>query len=284
MSSHLKTEYAYAVAKATTGVNAESVGANPAGLNVIGLKAALVAALALSAIAAGNAHAGTTGSISLTSDYLFRGVSQTNQEPAVQGGIEYAHDSGFYVGAWGSNISWLSDTVVVGDDISSSLELDGYLGYRGKAGEIFSYDVGVLTYYYPGDYPGAFNSPNTTEIYLGGTLAPSDTVSVGLKYSYAVTDLFGYADSDGSGYLDANLNWTFQPTWTLNLHGGKQWIEHNKDFEYTDWKLGVTKSFESGVSIAAAYSSTDAEEALYTNAHNNFLADDAFTLTVSKAF
>lgn len=284
MSSHLKTEYAYAVAKATTGVNAESVGANPAGLTVIGFKAALVAALALSAIVAGNAQAGTTGSISLTSDYLFRGVSQTNQELALQGGIEYAHDSGFYVGAWGSNISWLSDTVVVGDDISSSLELDGYLGYRGKAGEIFSYDVGVLTYYYPGDYPGGFNSPNTTEIYLGGTLAPSDTVSVGLKYSYAVTDLFGYADSDGSGYLDANLNWTFQPTWTLNLHGGKQWIEHNKDFEYTDWKLGVTKSFENGVSIAAAYSSTDAEEALYTNAHNNFLADDAFTLTVSKAF
>jgi uncharacterized protein (TIGR02001 family) len=279
MSSHLKTETVRTVAFATTRGHAES-----AGLSVIGLKAALVAALALSAIAAGNAQAGTTGSISLTSDYLFRGVSQTNQEPALQGGIEYSHDSGFYVGAWGSNISWLSDTVVVGDDISSSLELDAYLGYRGKAGEIFSYDVGVLTYYYPGDYPGGFNSPNTTEIYLGGTLAPSDTVSVGLKYSYAVTDLFGYADSDGSGYLDANLNWTFQPTWTLNLHGGKQWIEHNEDFEYTDWKLGVTKSFESGFSIAAAYSGTDAEEALYTNAHNNFLADDAFTLTLSKAF
>jgi uncharacterized protein (TIGR02001 family) len=269
MSSHLKTEnhnaahaaYAHAVAKAT-----------------------LALALGCAALAATQARAGTTGSISLTSDYLFRGVSQTNQEPALQGGIEYAHDSGFYVGAWGSNISWLSDTVVVGDDISSSLELDGYLGYRGKAGEIFSYDVGVLTYYYPGDYPSGFNSPNTTEIYLGGTLAPSETVSIGLKYSYAVTDLFGYADSDGSGYIDANLNWTFQPGWTLNLHGGKQWIENNEAFEYTDWKLGVTKTFESGFSVAAAYSDTDAQKALYTNAHNNFLADSAFTLTVSKAF
>lgn len=247
-------------------------------------KAALATALALSAFAAASAHAGTSGSISLTSDYLFRGVSQTNQEPALQGGIEYAHDNGFYVGAWGSNISWLSDTVVPGDNISSSLELDGYLGYRGQAGELFSYDVGVLTYYYPGDYPGGFNSPNTTEIYLGGTLAASETVSIGLKYSYSVTDLFGYADSDGSGYLDANLNWTFQPGWTLNLHGGKQWIENNEAFEYTDWKLGVTRSFENGVSVAAAYSDTDAEEALYTNAHNNFLADRAFTLSVSKAF
>lgn len=244
-------------------------------------RAVLAAALACAALPAA---AATSGSVALTTDYLFRGVSQTNQKPAVQAGIEYAHDSGFYVGAWGSNVSWLSDTVVVGDDISNSLELDAYLGYRGKAGELFSYDVGVLTYYYPGSFPSGFNSPNTTEVYLGGTLAPSETVSIGLKYSYAVTDLFGYADSDGSGYLDANLNWTFQPGWTLNLHGGKQWIESNKAFEYTDWKLGVTKSFDNGFSVAAAYSDTDAEKALYTNAHNNFLADSAFTLTVSKAF
>lgn len=245
---------------------------------------ALAATSAFAALLAAPAHAGVTGSIALTSDYLFRGVSQTDQDPALQGGIEYAHDSGFYAGAWGSNVSWLSDTVVVGDDISNSLELDAYLGYRGKAGEIVSYDVGVLTYYYPGDYPSGFNSPNTTEIYLGGTVAPSDTVSVGLKYSYAVTDLFGYADSDGSSYLDANLNWTFQPGWTLNLHGGKQWIEHNQDFEYVDWKLGVTKSFDHGFSVAVAYSGTDAEEALYTNAHGHFLADDAFALTLTKAF
>ncbi|ALN61420.1 hypothetical protein GLA29479_535 [Lysobacter antibioticus] len=267
MSLHSKTENA----------------AGAAGKTVLA-KAALATALAFAALAATTAHAGTSGSVSLTSDYLFRGVSQNNQNPALQGGIEYAHDSGFYVGAWGSNVSWLSDTVVIGDDISNSLELDGYVGYRGKAGELFSYDVGVLTYYYPGDYPSGFNSPDTTEIYLGGTLAPSETVSVGLKYSYAVTDLFGYADSDGSGYLDANLNWIFQPGWTLNVHGGKQWIEHNKDFEYADWKVGVTKSFDNGFSVAAAYSDTDAEQALYTNAHDNFLADDAFTLTVSKAF
>jgi uncharacterized protein (TIGR02001 family) len=269
MSLHRKIEHAGATGKTARAKTARA-------------RAALAAALAL--VASASAHAGTSGSVSLTSDYLFRGVSQTNQNPALQGGIEYAHDSGFYLGAWGSNVSWLSDTVVIGDDISNSLELDGYVGYRGKAGELFSYDVGVLTYYYPGDYPSGFNSPDTTEIYLGGTLAPSETVSVGLKYSYAVTDLFGYADSDGSGYLDANLNWTFQPSWTLNVHGGKQWIEHNKDFEYADWKVGVTKSFDSGFSVAAAYSGTDAEEAFYTNAHGNFLADDAFTLSVTKAF
>ncbi|WP_082559774.1 MULTISPECIES: TorF family putative porin [unclassified Lysobacter] len=247
------------------------------------------AALALSVFAAclgapALAHAGTSGSVSLTSDYIFRGVSQTNQEPALQGGIEYAADSGFYVGAWGSNVSWLSDTVVVGDDISSSLELDVSAGYRGKAGEIFAYDVGALYYWYPGDYPGGFNSPNTAEFYVGATVTPVETVALGLKYSHALTDLFGYADSDGSGYLDASVNWTFQPGWTLNLHGGKQWIKNNEAFEYTDWKLGVTKAFDNGFSIAAAYTDTDAEEALYTNAHGNNIAEDAFTLTLTKAF
>src|SRR5262245_11531050 len=105
------------------------------------------------------AHAGTTGSVALTSDYIFRGISQNNQEPALQAGLEYAADSGFYVGTWGSNVSWLSDTPVPDDDISNSVELDFYGGYRGKFTESVGYDVGALYYWYPGDYPSGFNSP-----------------------------------------------------------------------------------------------------------------------------
>lgn len=237
-------------------------------------------ALAIAALVGGGAaHAGVTGSVALTSDYIFRGVSQTNQNPALQGGIEYAADNGLYIGAWGSNVSWLHDTVVIGDSISNSLELDAYAGYRGKFNDTFGYDVGVLTYWYPGDYPSGFNKADTTEIYVGVTAG-----LFALKYSYALTDLFGYADSDGSSYLDASVNWEFQPTWTLNLHAGKQWIENNEDFEYTDWKVGVTKTFEGGYSIAFAYTDTDAETALYTNSHNNKIADDAFVLTLAKAF
>lgn len=242
--------------------------------------AAVLAAL-VGLAATGASRAGVSGSAALTSDYVFRGVSQTNEEPALQGGIEYAHDGGFYIGAWGSNVSWLSD---IPGDISSSLELDGYLGYRGKAGDNIAWDVGVLQYWYPGDFPEGFNSADTTELYAGFTVTPIDTVSFGLKYSHAVTDLFGYADSDGSGYLDASANWSFVPGWTLNLHAGKQWIENNEDFEYTDWKLGVTKAFDNGFSIAAAYTDTDAEQALYTNAYGNKLADGRFALTLSKSF
>lgn len=244
------------------------------------------ATLAVLTLVAGmaTAHAGTSGSVALTSDYLFRGVSQTNQEPALQAGVEFAADSGFYVGIWGSNINWLSDLSAAGSPLSSSVELDGYAGYRGKFTDAVGYDVGALYYYYPGDYPAGFNSPNTAELYVAASAAFSDTTSLGAKYSYAVTDLFGYADSDGSGYLEVNFNWTFVPSWTLNVHGGKQWIEGNEAFEYADWKLGVSKAFDHGFSVAAAVSDTDASQPLYTNPHGNFIADSALTLTVSKAF
>jgi uncharacterized protein (TIGR02001 family) len=69
-----------------------------------------------------------SGSVSLVSDYSFRGLAQSNRKPALQGGIEYASAGGFYAGAWGSSISWLSDGQT---DISSNVELDGYFGVRG---------------------------------------------------------------------------------------------------------------------------------------------------------
>ena len=127
--------------------------------------------------------ASLTGSLALTSDYAFRGLTQTNRDPALQGGLEYASASGFYVGTWGSNISWLSDGQ---DSVSSSLEVDGYGGYRGTWGDAVSYDVGLLYYWYPGSYPAGFTDPDTLEGYfsIGWSIFT-------LKYSHAFTDLFG---------------------------------------------------------------------------------------------
>lgn len=248
------------------------------------LSLATLATFVILGLGMASAHAGAAGSVTLTSDYVFRGISQTNQEPALQAGLEFATDAGFYVGGWGSNVSWLSDLSSVGAPVSSSVELDAYAGYRGQLlpsvfTDTVKFDVGALYYWYPGDYPAGFNSPDTAELYVG--------VSAGIvsaKYSYALTDLFGYADSDGSGYLDVSANWEFVPTWTLNVHGGKQWIENNEAFEYADWKLGVTKAFDGGFSVAVAYTGTDADEPLYTNPYGNFLGDDAFVLTLGKSF
>jgi uncharacterized protein (TIGR02001 family) len=241
-----------------------------------------IALFALFGIA--EAQAGTTGNVSLTSDYVFRGVSQSNQEPALQGGVEYAAESGAYIGAWGSSISWLSDLSSTAAPISSNIELDVYGGYRGKFSEAVSYDVGALYYWYPGDFPSGFNSADTLEVYAGVTVAASDKVSLGAKYSVSTTDLFGYVDSDGSGYLDLTANVAVAEGWTINTHAGKQWIEGNSAFEYTDWKLGVTKAFDNGFAVALAYSGTDADDALYTNPFGNKVADDTVAVTITKAF
>ncbi|MDQ3040193.1 MAG: TorF family putative porin [Pseudomonadota bacterium] len=243
-----------------------------------------LATATLTVLAIANAHAGTSGNITLASDYVFRGVSQTNQKPALQAGIEYAADSGFYAGSWGSNISWLSDLSTTLAPISSSLELDLYGGYRGKFSDAVSYDVGALYYWYPGDFPSGFNSADTLEVYAGLTVAASEKVSLGAKYFHAATDLFGYADSDGSGYLDLTANVALDDGWAIGAHAGKQWIDGNDAFEYTDWKLGVTKSFESGFSVGLAYSDTDADTALYTNAFGNRIAGSALVLSVAKSF
>jgi uncharacterized protein (TIGR02001 family) len=235
---------------------------------------------ALSGLYATNAQAeepsSLTGSLALTSDYTFRGLTQTNRDPALQGGLEYASASGFYVGTWGSNISWLSDGQ---DSVSSSLEVDGYAGYRGKWGEAVSYDVGVLYYWYPGSYPSGFTDPDTVEGYF----------SVGwsiftLKYSHAFTDLFGIAGASGSGYLDLALSQGFAEKWTFDAHVGHQRVDGYSDLDYTDWSLGVSRDLGNGFSVALAYVDTNADKNLYTNAFGKYVGKATGILTLSKDF
>ncbi len=98
------------------------------------------------------------------SDYVFRGISQTQHRPAVQVGFEYAHPAGFYVGIWAFNVSWVRKTNLKRDN---SLEWDFYGRYRGAWMGDLTWDIGVLTYYYPGSVlPGAGDA-NSTEVYVG---------------------------------------------------------------------------------------------------------------------
>jgi len=210
--------------------------------------------LGIGFVSAGAAQAsGLSGSLTLTSDYVFRGFTQTNEKPALQGGIEYEAESGFYVGTWGSSISWLSDSDPA---ISSQLELDGYLGYRGQLSDTISFDVGALYYGYPGSYPSGFNDADTVELYAG--------LSAGLfslKYSHAVTDLFGIADSDGSSYLEAGIDYGFADTWSLGLHAGRQFIRGEHGEDYTDWSARIGKTLPHGFDIALTFTDTDVDGA-----------------------
>ncbi len=243
---------------------------------------AVFASLLLAAAVCASAQAQsftTTGSVAVTNDYLFRGLSQTGQDPALQAGVEVAHSSGFYAGAWGSNISWLSDLSSADVPISSSLEADLYLGFRHTIGEKLNFDAGIYTYYYPGDYPHGFTRPYTTELYVGLGYGPFTA-----KYSYALTNLFGFSDSDGSGYLDLGFNYEIAPQWTLNLHAGHQSVKNFGDASYTDWKVGVTRALDGGWSVALGYYDTNADELVYTNPQGDYVGRATGVLTVTKSF
>lgn len=247
-------------------------------MNKLVLAAALAAVVGATPAQAEEAAAAATPDSALSfnlaavSDYRYRGISQTRLRPALQGGVDYVHNpSGLYAGAWASTIKWVQDA---GGD--GNVELDLYAGKRGQVGEL-AYDVGVLTYVYASNALPV--SANTTELY--GQIAYGPAY---LKYSHASTNLFGFADSKNSGYLDAGANIDAGDGWTLNLHAGRQNVQHNAAASYTDWKLGVTRDFGM-VSGALAVIGTNASEAAYTSAANGkFLGKTALQLTISKVF
>lgn len=227
----------------------------------------------------------------LYSQYIFRGLTQTGEELALQGGVDYSHASGFYAGAWASNVSWLEDG---GNFNKSSLELDLYGGYRGTFGKSdFGYDVGALLYYYPGDKTAAgkaatgFDDPETLELY--GALTWKWLQA---KVSYVVSD-DSWATTDGQGtyYAELNANVPIGETGiTANLHVGRQEFDGNSPgvdndnlYSYTDWKIGATKAFSNGVNVGAFYSDTNTKDAGWTYAGEN-IGDSQFTVFVQKLF
>jgi uncharacterized protein (TIGR02001 family) len=208
----------------------------------------------------------------ITSDYRYRGISQTRLQPALQGGADYTHNpSGFYAGTWLSTIKWTKDAGGGGD-----VELDIYGGKRGEIVKDVTYDVGVLGYIYPSN---ALNpNANTTEIYGQIGYGPAYA-----KYSHAVTNLFGFADSKNSGYLDLGANIEVKDGYILNLHAGRQTVKNNAAFSYTDWKIGVTKDF--GVvtgALAVIGTNTSSYVGPVSDAKN--LGKTGVVLSVSKTF
>ena len=228
-----------------------------------------------------------TSNVSLVSDYLYRGISQTGQKPAIQGGFDYARSSGFYAGIWGSNISWLSDAGVADN---ASVELDTYLGYRSTFADDFSYDVGYLRYNYPGTYAVGATKADTDEIY--GLIGYK---WVTLKYSHSLGDTFGMADADGTSYIDLSASYAIPDTGiTVGAHVGKQtykgtvadaWKALGATATYTDYKVNVSKDF-SGYVLGLAYSDTNAKDGAGQFYHvlNKDLGRGTTVLSLSRSF
>ena len=185
----------------------------------------------------------------VVSDYRYRGISQSRLEPALQGGVDYTDKSGFYVGAWGSTIKWIKD---IGGD--APVERDLYGGYKGAVGDV-AYDVGFLRYEYSGNKlnPNA----NTNEVY--------GAVTYGLftaKYSHAISNLFGNADSKNSYYLDLSANFDLGNGYTLTPHVGRQMVKNSPSLSYNDYAITLGKDLGNGLSASLMLVDTNADKTL----------------------
>jgi len=213
-----------------------------------------------------------TFNVSATTDYRYRGISQTRLKPALQGGADYAFSSGFYIGTWASTIKWIKD---VGGD--SQLEVDVYGGYKTEVAKGLTLDLGVLSYIYPSNKLNP--SANTTEIYGALSFGP-----VTAKYSHAVTDTFANPDSKSSGYLDVSASFELSDGWMLAPHIGHQKIKGpvSGPASYTDYSLALSKDFN-GLVPSITVVGTDADKGFYT-VKNKFLGKTGVVVALKYNF
>ena len=208
-----------------------------------------------------------TGNVSMVSDYLRRGISQSGQKGAIQGGFDVAHSSGLYAGAWGSSISWISDR---GLAINAGLEMDTYAGFKSRFDGGITYDVGFIRYNYPTGYyvtprPLNYAKADTNEIY-----GQAGYKWVTAKFSYSLGDTFAVTQAKGSSYIELSANYPITDTsFILGAHYGKQSFNGaaaaylaaaGADPSYSDIRLSVTKELI-GFVAGVTYSSTNASTA-----------------------
>lgn len=208
-----------------------------------------------------------SANVALATDYVYRGVSQTDEAPAIQGGFDWSHDSGFYLGTWASNVDF-------NDGDEAHIEIDVYGGFAGTFRD-FSYDVGVIYY----AYPGADDSLDY-EFWEG-------MVEVGYDFGVAsVTGSINYSpnffgDSDDAVYYKLGAAIPLPYELELSAHIAHQEIDDNASFglpDYTDWSIGVTWTV-SGFALDLRYYDTDLDD----NDCND-ICDARAVFSISRSF
>ncbi|MBK7642427.1 MAG: hypothetical protein IPJ19_05175 [Planctomycetes bacterium] len=224
----------------------------------------------------------TSGSVGLVSNYVFRGLTQTAREPAIQGGFNVGLPQGWYLGTWGSNESWISDA---SPGTSSSLELDVFGGFKHELCTDWSYDVGFLHYEYPGDYSGFPTEPNTDELY--GSIMWKMLM---LKVSTSLGDTFGVDNSAGTWYADLSASFEISEALTLGLHAGHQEYtgsnggnSNDSLFSYSDYSATLTHPLGNDFSLGFTYSHANTKDAGYTILGDNIGESQTF-FSLSKSF
>ena len=179
-----------------------------------------------------------SGNVALATDYVYRGISQTNEEATIQGGFDVEGESGFYAGIWGSNIAF-----------DGSVEIDVYAGYAGEFTEDLGFDVGVLHYEYPND--AGPNDSSFDEVY--GSLGYKD-LTVGINYS---NDF--YFESGTSTYFYIDYALSLPNDFGLGFHYGDQSISDNDTLgvpDYADYSVSLSRTW-ADIDFALTWFDTD---------------------------
>ena len=242
--------------------------------------------LALSLLAGSVYAQGMTYNVGVVNNYLYRGISQTRGEPAVQGGLDYAHSSGFYVGAWASSIKWIED-VQPANRANGPTELDLYAGYKFDLVPGIGMDVGYLRYEYLANNAASvgLTNPNTDEIYLG-----MNTPLFNVKFSYATSNLFGQtgnngASATGATYTEFSREFDLGSGYKLTPHAGMTSISKVTNASYNDYSLTLAKEINTGLVLSVGYSGTNAIRDYYvSNFNQKYLGDQAAVVGLKYNF
>lgn len=228
-----------------------------------------------------------TYNVGVISDYRVRGIAQTSGDPAIQGGIDFTTKAGIYLGTAASNVKWVKQ---FNGATKGSYELDLYGGYRAQITDTnFSYDVGVITYQYPG------NNSGVAGYYPAGTFANANTIETygdltygiyTFKYNRSVGNFLGNVNSSGSQYFDLSAAVDLTHSYTLIPHIGHQLIPNQVGNlgNYSDISLTLSKDFGNGLTATAAAIATNANKTFYTDTNGRYLGNSTVNVGLRYSF
>ena len=228
------------------------------------------------AIGFASAQAQVSGNLGLTSDYRFRGISQSQNAPAVQGGVDYAHSSGFYVGNWNSSVS--SQMYTNGSGVESDL----YAGFKKDIYKGITIDVGSYNYFYPRATNNTSTNFDTNELFVGLGYGP-----VSVKYSQSLSNYFGTANSKNSQYYQADVVQPIGKTKvSLLAHAGRTEVNNSSTLNYSDYNVGLGYDLQGWQLAVKYYTNTDTSSTFRTanTINSQQLYKDATVFSVSKSF
>lgn len=227
-----------------------------------------------------------TFNVGALTDYRVRGIAQTSRQPALQGGIDFTHKEGFYLGTAVSNVKWVKE---LNGATKGDYELDLYGGFRAELAPGWSYDVGVINYRYPGNNSGVggvlpagtFTNANTVEVY--GALTYKMFT---FKYNRSTGNFLGNLDSSGSQYFDLSANVDLTNGYTLTPHIGRQLIPNQPGDlgNYSDIAMTLAKDFGNGFVATAAAMATNADRVFYTDTKGRYLGNGTLVLGARYSF